>query len=377
MVHIENLLLIVALLCLHQPVDALTIPGDPNDSIALSVSYVGMVAAFLMFISPLPTIHRIIKERDITFFSENACLVTACGCMLWMAYAIATPDRMTPLITNIIGFIIQGSYCVIFVIYSSNGPSRSRVRSKMFGSYLIVILIVSFAFGALHKHAATTLIPDFTESGDSQQTIFLGLIASAFNIGVYAAPLSVMRLVIETKNAESMPLPLTTMGLFGSCIWFFYGLYVDDIFILVPNCVGMVLSTMQLLLIVKYRNPVKVKCDVVGSTTIPPVALDEIPLTQGGILPMIPETVQEHDIPTDTITLAVEMIMENLPSIDIPPSPLVMARAASETIMNTLREFELPSQHPNMAETTDMINMPSPLHMPAPPLTAPPLYEQL
>jgi solute carrier family 50 (sugar transporter) len=322
--------------CMIAPTDAFSIPGDPTDAVATTVSYIGLVSAFAMFLSPVPTMQRIIREKDITFFSENNCLVTGCGCVLWTGYAIATPDRMSPLITNLVGLIIQGTYCLIFLYYT-NESCKFRVRFRMCVGYTIVSTVIIFAFTTLQK-GSEEMIPDFTNSGQSQQTVFLGLVASAFNVGVYAAPLSVMRLVIATKNAEFMPLPLTLMGMFGSVIWSFYGTYVDDIFICVPNYIGVILSALQLSLIMKYRKPYS------PSKKTDDVALASLALEEGKEefstgtnieLPPLPGV----DIPTDGITVVVEKIMDNLSNLEMPPSPLIMASAAGNSILETIREL--------------------------------------
>jgi len=64
---------------------------------------------------------------------------------------------------------------------------------------------------------------------------------------MYGAPLSVMMEVIRTKSVEFMPLPLIAMSFLNSAVWTLYGLYVQDPYLGVPNCLGLMLSTAQVL----------------------------------------------------------------------------------------------------------------------------------
>ncbi|VDP10289.1 unnamed protein product, partial [Soboliphyme baturini] len=60
--------------------------------------------------------------------------------------------------------------------------------------------------------------------------------------------------VFRTKSTRSLPFPLCVAGLAVSSQWFYYGVLVDDIFIKIPNAIGIILSLLQLSLFVIFRE---------------------------------------------------------------------------------------------------------------------------
>ena len=73
-----------------------------------------------------------------------------------------------------------------------------------------------------------------------------------FSTAMYASPLSVMGQVIRTRSVEFMPLPLTIMMLLNCTAWSSFCFYVGDLFIGVPNYIGIVLSIAQVVLYATY-----------------------------------------------------------------------------------------------------------------------------
>eukprot|EP00930_Biecheleria_cincta_P016208 TRINITY_DN13276_c0_g1_i1.p1 TRINITY_DN13276_c0_g1~~TRINITY_DN13276_c0_g1_i1.p1 ORF type:complete len:108 (-),score=8.03 TRINITY_DN13276_c0_g1_i1:41-364(-) len=83
---------------------------------------------------------------------------------------------------------------------------------------------------------------------DSIQTEALGLICVAFNIMMYAAPLGIVKRVVQTGSVEYMPLGLSVCTLLCSSTWTAYSLMVSDIWLLIPNASGVVLGVAQLII---------------------------------------------------------------------------------------------------------------------------------
>ena len=71
------------------------------------------------------------------------------------------------------------------------------------------------------------------------------LSGSVLTTAMYASPLSVMWEVIRTKSVEFMPLPLSAMTFVNCTVWTAYSFYVQDVYLGVPNALGVVLSTAQ------------------------------------------------------------------------------------------------------------------------------------
>lgn len=58
--------------------------------------------------------------------------------------------------------------------------------------------------------------------------------------------------VIASRNAASIPKFLSIASLACSFSWFLFGFLLGDTFIMLPNVIGMILSTAQLALIAMY-----------------------------------------------------------------------------------------------------------------------------
>ncbi|MCL7032430.1 hypothetical protein MKW94_023518 [Papaver nudicaule] len=76
-----------------------------------------------------------------------------------------------------------------------------------------------------------------------------------FSICKYSSPLSVMKLVIQTKSVEFMPFFLSLFVFLCCTCWFAFGLLGRDLFLIVPNGFGCALGALQLILNAIYRNP--------------------------------------------------------------------------------------------------------------------------
>ena len=93
--------------------------------------------------------------------------------------------------------------------------------------------------------------PEFCATAQSR-TFALGLTANALLLLYYSAPLSVIASVIKEKSAKSILLPLSLTTLANGLLWVAYGTAVKDVWIAVPNAIGVGLTSIQLLLKVVY-----------------------------------------------------------------------------------------------------------------------------
>ena len=75
-----------------------------------------------------PVFWRIIKAKDVEEFKPDPYLATLLNCMLWVFYGlpIVHPNSILVVTINGIGLVVEGSYLIIFFIYSTN---NKRVRA--------------------------------------------------------------------------------------------------------------------------------------------------------------------------------------------------------------------------------------------------------
>ncbi|KAL6345082.1 hypothetical protein AAG906_013565 [Vitis piasezkii] len=84
--------------------------------------------------------------------------------------------------------------------------------------------------------------------------IVVGWTSAGVNLATFAAPLSIIivQACDRNKNCKST-CPSMSFLTICSTMWFFYGIFVRDFFIAIPNVVGFVLRVAQILLYIIYK----------------------------------------------------------------------------------------------------------------------------
>ncbi|KAI3968124.1 hypothetical protein MKW92_027328 [Papaver armeniacum] len=211
-------------------------------TISFIVGVIGNVVAILVFLSPITTFRGIVKKKATGNFKAIPYICTLLNTSLWTYYGLVKPGGMLIVTVNGAGAILQAIYVTLFIIYA---PKDSKIKHlKLAG-----ILNVGF-YGAV---LSVTLL---ATHGSLRLTI-VGFIGAGLTLGMYGAPLVVMKNVIATKSVEYMPFWLTFFLFLNGGIWSVYSVLVKDLFIGVPNAIGFVLGSVQLIMYIIYNNKSK------------------------------------------------------------------------------------------------------------------------
>ncbi|KAF5729767.1 bidirectional sugar transporter SWEET4 [Tripterygium wilfordii] len=180
-------------------------------------------------------------------YSPAPYLASLVNCMVWVLYGLPVvhPHSTLVMTTNGAGTAIEVFYIVLFLVYSH----KHRQRLRVLGVVAVEVIFVGvLAFLVLH----------FAETTD-KRTKVVGIGGVCFNILMYASPLTVMKLVITTKSVEYMPFFLSLASMLNGVCWTAYGLIRFDLFLVLPNGLGLLLSLAQLLLYaIYYKNTQKI-----------------------------------------------------------------------------------------------------------------------
>jgi len=87
----------------------------------------------------------------------------------------------------------------------------------------------------------------------------MGIISNTATVFMFASPLTTMISVIQTKDASSIPILLSIASFACSTSWFLYGVTLQDYFVMIPNGLGIALSSLQLFLVKTYGQKRKEK----------------------------------------------------------------------------------------------------------------------
>eukprot|EP00268_Persea_americana_P059432 TRINITY_DN7291_c0_g2_i3.p1 TRINITY_DN7291_c0_g2~~TRINITY_DN7291_c0_g2_i3.p1 ORF type:complete len:125 (-),score=5.64 TRINITY_DN7291_c0_g2_i3:1012-1386(-) len=98
----------------------------------------GNIFAFGLFISPIPTFRRIIRNRSIEQFSGLPYIYALLNCLitLWYGLPMITPGIILVATVNSIGATFQLIYIIIFIIYAEN-MKKVNFRLLIFLAFLL------------------------------------------------------------------------------------------------------------------------------------------------------------------------------------------------------------------------------------------------
>ncbi|KAK3418641.1 hypothetical protein EUGRSUZ_H04550 [Eucalyptus grandis] len=208
-------------------------------SLSFMVGIFGNIISILVFTSPIKTFWQVVKKRCTENYKGVPYITTLLSTSLWSFYGILKPGGLLVLTVNAAGAIMQFIYVTLFLIYA---PKDKRIQLMK----LVALLDVGFP-GVV---VAVTLL---AIHGNMRLTV-VGILCAALTIGMYASPLAVMRTVIKTKSVKYMPFFLSFFLFLNATVWSIYAVLVKDFYIGVPNGIGFILGSAQLILYAIYKN---------------------------------------------------------------------------------------------------------------------------
>ncbi|KAF9668068.1 hypothetical protein SADUNF_Sadunf15G0088800 [Salix dunnii] len=208
----------------------------------------GNFVSFVVFLAPIPTFLRICKKKTTEGFQSLPYVVALFSAMIWLYYASLKSDALLLITINSFGCFIETIYIALYIAYA---PKQARVHNDLTATLRMLMLL---NFGGF---CSILLLSQFLVKGSNRVQV-LGWFCVILSVSVFAAPLSIMRLVIRTKSVEFMPFTLSFFLTLSAITWLFYGLLLKDFYIAIPNVVGFILGVLQMVLYVIYKNFKKV-----------------------------------------------------------------------------------------------------------------------
>ena len=139
---------------------------------------------------------------------------------------------------NSIGLGLQSIYLTWFFLFTKNKSQINRV--------IIILLFILFFIHLYTRYS-------------SQPESLIALIASLSSLIFCASPLASVSEVFRTKSTEKLPFALILSSFVVSSLWFLYGFMLGNIYVQLPNGIGVLIAGVQLTLFVIYPNKRKVK----------------------------------------------------------------------------------------------------------------------
>ncbi|KAK1424059.1 hypothetical protein QVD17_19371 [Tagetes erecta] len=200
----------------------------------------GNIFAFGLFVSPIPTFRRIIRNQSTEQFSGIPYVYALLNCFIcaWYGCPFISYDNLLVTTVNSVGAVFQLSYVIIYITHADK-HKKFKMSALLLGVFGLFAVI---AIGSL-------LVTDL-----ELRHLIIGFLSCATLISMFASPLSIMTVVVQTKSVEFMPFYLSLSTFLMSTSFLLYGVFNFDPFIYVPNGIGTVLGLAQLALYFYYHN---------------------------------------------------------------------------------------------------------------------------
>ncbi|KAJ7948810.1 Bidirectional sugar transporter SWEET [Quillaja saponaria] len=200
----------------------------------------GNIFAFGLFVSPIPTFRRVVRNRSTEQFSGLPYVYALLNCLitLWYGTPLVSLDNLLVVTVNSVGAVFQLVYTTLYMIYTE--PAK---KVKMAGLLLAIFgLFAIIVVGSLQ--IADSIV----------RRNVVGWLSCGSLISMFASPLFIINLVIRTKSVEFMPFHLSLSTFLMSTSFFIYGMLNEDAFVFMPNGIGTILGIVQLALYFHYRS---------------------------------------------------------------------------------------------------------------------------
>lgn len=195
-------------------------------------SWIAFVSTVALFFTGIPICYKIWKRKSSENFTSVPFMMGVISASFWLRYALLK-DEATVLKVNIVALSLNTVYLLIYYCYT-----KKKMLINLAIASVIATEVAMITFVELYKTEFTVDI--------------LGVCCTLFNIICFGSPLAGLRTVFRQGNCETLPLPMSIGNFIVSSEWFLYGILTENIYIIVPNSIGVCLATIQLLLFLVF-----------------------------------------------------------------------------------------------------------------------------
>lgn len=204
--------------------------------------FLAPIASVLVGFSPLPTIQRIVRDRKVGTLPLLPYSTMIINSILWFAYGLLKANA-TIWSCNGINLVLGIYYLVNYIEFA---PTASPTLPGSIHQHIQAVLVT------LVGTIVLILLPVMNDPA-----WLIGKVGMCIGVLLFASPLAVLRVVITTKSARSIPLPFTIASTINCLLWTVFGIWqVEDPNIYIPNALGLGFSLAQLGLKIYFEESV-------------------------------------------------------------------------------------------------------------------------
>ena len=209
------------------------------DSVEDVFGWIATCLTMCFYISPVIPFINVFKGK-ITYEDTPGVLITASyvNCFCWYIYGdMIFSDQVK--ICNGIGAV--SSLCLIFIYLAY------EIRKYTLDAILNALIILT---GSYAVYRGLTIVVD--------DDAVVGKICNVTAIIVFLSPILIIYRVLKEKyNYYLIPIYTALVSLFSTSCWVVYGIMISDVYIMIPNIIGIILAIIQIVVftICKKKYP--------------------------------------------------------------------------------------------------------------------------
>ncbi|KHN87670.1 Sugar transporter SWEET1 [Toxocara canis] len=212
------------------------------------ISLLAFLTTVGLFFCGIGICRQVVKRHDTKEISGAPFMMGVVGGSCWWAYGYLKNDQ-TVLCVTTIQVVLYSSYLAFYWVMTKR---KLMITAKV----LLVIGICAGLYLMVRCFGMKVHHP-------------LGVICLCLNVADFAAPLANIKYVVRKRSSQTLPLPLCIANFMVSNEWFIYGLLKNDFYLILPNGVGAIFASVNLVLFVVLprktglRSPLLMLCDLV------------------------------------------------------------------------------------------------------------------
>lgn len=183
-------------------------------------------------VSPMPSVKKFIEDGSTDESDALPYICIAFSGLQWCFYStfafLVTGNKgfLVVVYANVGGAVLGIGYTVIFLRFCQNEMTLASLHYYCRICGILYALQIGAILGFPRDDAL----------------LFSGFISAAGSISVAAAPVAGMRQVLVSRSVRAVPIALINASFFSSVLWLFCGMMLVDYWIIIPNCVSIVIS---------------------------------------------------------------------------------------------------------------------------------------
>ena len=206
------------------------------DSIEDVFGWVATCLTMCFYISPVIPFIQVFKGK-LSYEDTPGILVTASyvNCFCWYIYGDMVFSTQVK-ICNCIGAISSLCLICIYLAY--------EVRKYTLDAILSALIVLT---GSYAVYRGLTIV------GDDDAVV--GKICNVTSIIVFLSPIQILYRVFREKNNYFLiPIYTAWVSLFSTGCWVTYGILISDIYIQIPNIIGIILAIIQICTYIVFKR---------------------------------------------------------------------------------------------------------------------------